>query len=154
MVFVSREEENSYGAVGLSKDHRLPLHKNELLRVEEEGLELRTDENSNEWRLCAAEDPIGSATTRALGNLRPGMLSEAEVNSYKIRDGRDIMLLLGTRGLFANLSSSVVVSALFSYTEPFGEVALRNVCREARRKNEEVGGALPDVTGIAISLGR
>ncbi|CAD7970947.1 unnamed protein product [Amoebophrya sp. A120] len=136
VVLASREESQSegstFGAVALSKDHTILTHKGEAQR-------LRNNPK-------AESQP--QQLTRHLG--LPADLSvvktQAEVNAYKINPGQDLLLILGTKGLWNQYSNSALVSALLAN----GVDHLRTSCEKAKMLQSSQSG--DDVTAIAVSL--
>jgi len=80
------------------------------------------------------------------------VLTSAEVNAYRINPGQDLMLILGTRGLFEAFSNSALVSQLIGH----GVDHLRTVCEKARdhkMKGRTLGiDGEDDVTAIVVTL--
>lgn len=140
----------------LSRDHRAD-DLEEATRVQAEGGEVRQlRPGSGAARVYApgSERPA-MALTRSLGAFAAkhcGVSGEPEVTTYKIRPGQDVLLLLGSDGLFEFCSGTDIANRVCS--EGVSEAVLQDICSCARRRwaRNSANDTVDDITIIAVSL--
>ncbi|CAD7971014.1 unnamed protein product [Amoebophrya sp. A25] len=143
VVLASKEDGGSFGAVALTKDHKVDTHKGESARLQKTpGVILQSVAEGTTAVFKDGAGDQGSVLTRHLGSVpHDAVLTSAEVNAYRINAGQDLMLVLGTRGLFHRFSNSALVSQLIGH----GVDYLGPVCEKAREGGD-------DVTAVVVTL--
>jgi len=158
VVLASRNDEDpsAFAATGVTRDHR-PHDEEEAERIRQGGGEIRKlHRNSGAVRVFGrGQDRPALALTRTLGAsgvLDCGVTAEPEVASYRIRPGVDVLLVLGTDGLFEFCSNEDAVGKVLR--EGVTTTTLEELCEESRKQwalssyNETVD----DITVIAVAL--
>jgi len=149
------EETTSFSVTPLTRDHR-PDDAEEAERVCRDGGEVRKmSRNSGSVRVFASgEDRPALALTRSLGVSSAsdcGVTSVPEVSAYRLRPGVDVLLLLGTDGLFEFCNPQDAVEKLIRETSVS---VLDEVCTFSREQWEQssYNQTVDDITAIAVSL--
>jgi len=139
----------------LTRDHR-PDDAEEAERVCRDGGEVRKmSRNSGSVRVFASgEDRPALALTRSLGVSAAsdcGVTSVPEVSAYRLRPGVDILLLLGTDGLFEFCNAQDAVDKLIGETSV---AVLDEICTFSREQwaQSSYNQTVDDITSIAVSL--
>lgn len=158
VVLASRREDepSSFAVTALTRDHR-PDDAEEAARVQRSGGIVRKLHGaSGAYRVFAREDVSPTlALTRTLGASRAstcGVSSEPEVAAYRLRLGVDVLLLLGTDGLFEFCGHADAAVRLLEKGN--SRDTLEDLCAESRQQwakcsyNETVD----DITAVSIFL--
>eukprot|EP00929_Paragymnodinium_shiwhaense_P069688 TRINITY_DN35152_c0_g1_i1.p1 TRINITY_DN35152_c0_g1~~TRINITY_DN35152_c0_g1_i1.p1 ORF type:complete len:1075 (-),score=224.73 TRINITY_DN35152_c0_g1_i1:62-3286(-) len=159
VVLASRRDEDSpsFSVTALTRDHR-PDDSEEAERVRHQGGDIRAlPNNPAAVRVFAAggEQPI-SALTRTLGLACAvdicGVSAEPEVAAYRLRPGTDVLLMLGTDGLFEFVSNSHAAGQVLQ--RGVSAPVLEELCSESRRQWQQTScnQTVDDITAIAVSL--
>lgn len=156
IILASQDEANSFSVTALTRDHR-PDDAEEADRIRREGGEVRKlHRNSAAVRIFAVDqDRPASALTRCLGasaSSMCGVVPDPEINAYRLRPGVDVLLLLGTDGLFEFCNDRDAVGAMLR--SGVDVPALEEICAESRRQwaSSSYNETVDDVTAIAVSL--
>lgn len=159
-------ESSSYGGgaggaepftvAALTREHR-PDDIGEELRVQSQGGEVRRlSSNPNAGRVFVpGRNYPGLALTRALGDssaVQCGVLAEPEVSGRRLRAGADVLLVLGTDGLFEFCSNEDVVAPLLRHGVATG--ILEEIAAESRQRwaANSYNQTIDDATIVAVSL--
>eukprot|EP00747_Dinoflagellata_sp_TGD_P164338 gnl/TRDRNA2_/TRDRNA2_184142_c0_seq1.p1 gnl/TRDRNA2_/TRDRNA2_184142_c0~~gnl/TRDRNA2_/TRDRNA2_184142_c0_seq1.p1 ORF type:complete len:844 (+),score=110.49 gnl/TRDRNA2_/TRDRNA2_184142_c0_seq1:65-2533(+) len=158
IILASRREDEptAFTVTALTRDHR-PDEPEEAERVRREGGEVRKlHRNSGAVRVFAGgQDRPALALTRTLGATGAagcGVSAEPEVSAYRLRIGTDVLLMLGTDGLFEFCSNSDAVGKLLREGVSVG--VLEEICGESRRQwaASSYNETVDDITAVAVSL--
>merc|ERR1711920_759935 len=101
---------SAFTVTALTRDHR-PCDQEEADRIQQNGGEVRKPkENSGVARVFPrGRDRPALALTRCLGASFAnacGVTAESEISTYRLRPGVDVLLVLGTDGLFEFCSNT------------------------------------------------
>jgi len=150
------DEPSSLSVTALTRDHR-PDDPEEAERVREHGGDIRKlHRNSGAVRVFRPDqDRPALALTRCLGATSSsdcGVTAEPEVAAYRLRPGVDVLLVLGTDGLFEFCSNEDAASKLLR--DGVGVDALEDLCAESRQQwaKSSYNETVDDITAIAVSL--
>merc|ERR1712232_1236145 len=114
--------------------------------------------NSGAVRVFASgQERPALALTRSLGatgSADAGVSPEAEIAVYQLRHGVDVLLLLGTDGLFEFCKRTDAIERLLR-EEPLASV-LEELCEESRKRwvESSCNGTVDDITAIALTFPR
>lgn len=148
-------DNGTFLASALTRDHR-PDDQEEAERISQQGGEVRRmHRTTGGLRVFGAgEDRPALALTRSLGASvahHCGVIAEPEVSAYRLRPGVDLLLLLGTDGLFEFCDENEAVAALID-----GATAeqLEALCEESRQRwtKSSYNETVDDITAIAVTL--
>eukprot|EP00931_Biecheleriopsis_adriatica_P050164 TRINITY_DN29032_c0_g1_i1.p1 TRINITY_DN29032_c0_g1~~TRINITY_DN29032_c0_g1_i1.p1 ORF type:complete len:1061 (+),score=199.12 TRINITY_DN29032_c0_g1_i1:52-3234(+) len=147
---------SAFTVTSLTKDHR-PDDAEEAERVRTHGGEIRKlRENSGAARVFArGQDRPALALTRTLGAsaaIECGVTAEPDVSAYRLRPGVDVLLVLGTDGLFEFCSNTTAAGQILK--EGVTESTLSSLCRQSRRQwaASSYNETVDDITAIAAVL--
>lgn len=151
------DEPSAFSVTALTRDHR-PDDPEEAERVRRQGGEIRRmHRNTGAARVFAKDqDRPALALTRTLGaslaEQECGVTSEPEVSAYRLRPGVDVLLMLGTDGLFEFCDNTDAAGRLLR--EGVGVGMLETICAESRQKwsQSSYNETVDDITAIAVSL--
>jgi len=156
VLLASQDEPNSFSVTALTRDHR-PDDAEEADRIRREGGEVRRlHRNSGAVRVFAVDqDRPASALTRCLGasgSVACGVASDPEIKAYKLRPSIDVLLVLGTDGLFEFCNDMDAVGTMLR--EGVEVSVLEEVCNESRKQwaSSSYNETVDDITVIAVSL--
>jgi serine/threonine protein phosphatase PrpC len=149
-------DSDAFTVTALSGDHR-PDCADEAERIQQHGGEIRTlHENSGAARVFGrGQDGPALALTRSLGAsaaVKCGVLSEPEVSAYRLRPGVDVLLILGTDGLFEFRSNTNAAGHVLK--EGVTTEALQKLCASSRClwSRSSYNETVDDITAIAVTL--
>mmetsp|Transcript_89666 Transcript_89666/g.254199 ORF Transcript_89666/g.254199 Transcript_89666/m.254199 type:complete len:870 (+) Transcript_89666:86-2695(+) len=147
---------SAFTVTALTRDHR-PEDPEEAERVRQVGGEIRKlRENSGATRVFAKnQDRPALALTRSLGAsaaLDAGVTAEPEVSAYRLRPGVDVLLILGTDGLFEFCNNSHAAGQILK--EGVTAEALQALCANSRQQwaRSSYNETVDDITVIAAAL--
>lgn len=148
-------ETSAFTVTALTKDHR-PDDEEEADRVRKHGGEIRKlRENSGAARVfMKGQDRPALALTRTLGAsaaLECGVTAEPDVSAYRLRPGVDVLLLLGTDGLFEFCDNSDAAAQILK--EGVSDAALRSLCGASQKQwaQSSYNETVDDITAIAAA---
>lgn len=151
-----KEEVGSFAVTALTRDHK-PDDPEEEKRVQSKGGDVRRLHNgSGSARVFApGQNKPGLALTRTLGDSAAsdcGVTYEPEVSAYRLRPGTDVLLVLGTDGLFEFCSNKDVSTKLLQCG--VDSTALEELCAESRQRwaANSYNETVDDITAVAVSL--
>lgn len=147
---------SAFTVTALTNDHR-PDDADEAERVRQNGGEVRKlHKNSGAARVFApGRDRPGLALTRcfgASGAAEFGVTAEPEVSAYRLRLGVDVLLVLGTDGLFEFCSNTHAAGHIIK--KGVTEDALGELCEGSRQQwsQSSFNETVDDITCIAAAL--
>jgi len=148
---------SSVSVSSLTKDHR-PDNMDEAERVRQQGGEIRRmKNNTGAYRVYDKNKPDqpALALTRTLGASRAsacGVSAEPEITAHRLSPDTDVLLLLGTDGLFEFFNHSDAATRLVR--ENFRGEALEEICEESRQQwiRSSYNETVDDITAVAVSL--
>lgn len=147
---------SAFTVTALTKDHR-PDCEEEAERIRQSGGEIRKlRENAGAARVFAkGQDRPALALTRTLGASAAkdcGVISEPEVAAYKLRAGVDVVLILGTDGLFEFCTNSQTAGMLLK--DGLKESTLSSLFALSRQNwtSRSFNETVDDITVIAAAL--
>jgi serine/threonine protein phosphatase PrpC len=147
---------SSISVAALTRDHR-PDNVDEAERVRQQGGEIRRmKNNSGAYRVYEKlSDQPALALTRTLGASRAstcGVSAVPEITSHRLTPGVDVLLLLGTDGLFEFFNHSDAATRLVQ--DNFRSEALEDICEESRQQwfRSSYNETVDDITAVAVSL--
>jgi len=150
------EEPTSFSVTALTRDHR-PDDAEEAERIRRHGGEIRKlHRNSGAVRVFARDqDRPGLALTRTLGAVSAadcGVSPEPEISAYRLRPGIDVLLMLGTDGLFEFCDNTEAAGKLLK--NGVSVSVLEEICAESRQQwaQSSYNETVDDITAIAVSL--
>lgn len=158
VVLASHREEDpaAFSVTALTRDHR-PDDAGEAERVRKDGGDIRKlHRNSGAVRVFARDsDRPALALTRTLGASAAascGVIPEPEVSAYRLRPGIDVLLVLGTDGLFEFCGNTEVAGRILK--EGASSAVLEQICAHSRRlwAQSSYNETVDDITAIAVSL--
>jgi len=151
-----QEEPASLTVTPLTNDHR-PNSQLEAARIEQHGGEIRRLHTSTgPVRVFARnQDRPALALTRTLGASAAvdcGVVAEPEISAYHLRPGVDVLLILGTDGLFEFCNCTSAAEKLIGGGVNVG--ALEDICSASRHQweNGSFNETVDDITAIAVTL--
>jgi len=165
-ILASRKDEAVSDSLGsnaelevtcLTRDHR-PEDEAECDRLRQHGAEIRTPARGSGGAarvyMPGQSNPV-SALTRSFGSSAAaefGVVAAAEISARPIVRDQDLLLVLGTDGLFEFCSSHEVVSEFLRLGA--NAAALEATCAKARRRwvRNSHSGTFDDITAISVSL--
>lgn len=144
----------SLAVTSLTRDHR-PDDPDEERRVQEAGGEVRKLDGGASRVFAPGQRYPALALTRSLGvsaSASCGVIPDPEVTAWRLRPNHDLLLVLGTDGLFEFCSNDDVTGHLLQ--RGISTEVLEEVCAESRRLWElnSYNQTVDDTTAIAISL--
>lgn len=149
-------EPSAFTVTALTRDHR-PDDSDEADRIRSHGGEIRKLwENSGAVRVFSpGQDRPALALTRSLGASAAmccGVSAVPEVSAYRLRPGVDMLLLLGTDGLFEFCSNTHAAGQLLK--KGVSAAALEDLCCQSREQwaNNSYNETVDDITAIAAVL--
>jgi len=149
-------EPSAFTVTTLTRDHR-PDDVEEAQRVRQHSGEIRKlRETSGAARVFArGQDKPALALTRSLGASAAascGVISEPEVSAYRLRPGVDVLLLLGTDGLFEFCNNTSAAGQLLK--DGLSMSALEELCQQSRERwtKSSFNETVDDITAIAAVL--
>mmetsp|Transcript_6497 Transcript_6497/g.10416 ORF Transcript_6497/g.10416 Transcript_6497/m.10416 type:complete len:705 (-) Transcript_6497:102-2216(-) len=157
-VLVSQKEEDveSFVLTTLTREHR-PDDPEEEHRVRSWGGEIRKSSNgAGVGRIFVpGRNHPALPLTRSLGaaaSVECGVLSEPEISSHRLRHGSDVLLVLGTDGLFEFCTSGDVAAPLLEHG--VSTEILEDICSLSRQRWEanSYNQTVDDMTVIVVSL--
>lgn len=147
---------SAFTVTALTKDHR-PDDPDEAERIRQAGGEVRRlRETSGAVRVFAkGQDRPGLALTRSLGasaSAACGVTAEPEVSAYRLRPGVDVLLLLGTDGLFEFCNNTAAAGQLLK--EGVSQASLQDLCGQSRERwsRSSYNETVDDITAVAALL--
>lgn len=147
---------SAFTVTALTRDHR-PDDPEEVERIRQAGGEVRKlRETSGAMRVFAkGSDRPGLALTRTLGasaSAACGVTAEPEVSAYRLRPGVDVLLLLGTDGLFEFCDNNAAAGQLLK--DGVSQGTLQDLCAQARDRwaKSSYNETVDDITAIAAML--
>ncbi|CAE8614728.1 unnamed protein product, partial [Polarella glacialis] len=147
---------SAFTVTSLTRDHR-PDDEEEAERVRQHGGEIRKlRENSGAARVFSkGQDRPALALTRTLGASAAsecGVSAEPDVSAYRLRPGVDVLLVLGTDGLFEFCSNTTAAGQILK--EGVTDTCLSSLCRASRRQwaQSSYNETVDDITAIAAVL--
>lgn len=158
-VLVSRTEEHSESFVltTLTREHR-PDEPEEEMRIKMHGGEVRKLNNgAGAGRVFVpGTNHPALPLTRSLGvsaAAECGVLPEPEIASHRLRPDIDVLLVLGTDGLFEFCSSRDVAAPLLEHGTTMA--TLEEICALSKQRwaANSYNQTVDDMTVIAVSLG-
>jgi serine/threonine protein phosphatase PrpC len=149
-------DSSAFTVTALSHDHR-PDSSEEAERIHQSGGEIRKlHENSGAPRVFArGQDRPAMALTRSLGASAAaecGVIAEPEVSAYKLRLGIDVLLVLGTDGLFEFCSNTKAAGHILK--EGVTAESIQSLCESSRSQwaKGSYNETVDDITAIAALL--
>eukprot|EP00930_Biecheleria_cincta_P060936 TRINITY_DN46511_c0_g1_i1.p1 TRINITY_DN46511_c0_g1~~TRINITY_DN46511_c0_g1_i1.p1 ORF type:complete len:979 (-),score=147.61 TRINITY_DN46511_c0_g1_i1:12-2948(-) len=149
-------ETAAFTVTALTKDHR-PDEPEESERVRRHGGEIRKlRENSGAARVfMKGRDRPALALTRTLGASAAsecGVTAEPDVSAYRLRPGVDVLLVLGTDGLFEFCSNDNAAAQILK--EGVTDAVVSSLCRASRRQwaQGSYNETVDDITEVAAVL--
>jgi len=150
------EPSAAFTVTALTRDHR-PDNAEEAERIRQHGGEVRRlRESSGSARVfaCNQERP-GLALTRCFGASTAtecGVTAEPEVSAYRLRPGVDVLLVLGTDGLFEFCSNTNAAGHILK--EGISAEALQAISVTSREQwaQSSYNETVDDITVIAAAL--
>jgi len=149
-------EPSALTVTALTKEHR-PDDAEEAERVRQLGGEIRKlRESSSSARVFAAKkDRPGLALTRCFGAsaaMECGITAEPEISAYRLRPNIDVLLLLGTDGLFEFCSNTRAASQILK--EGVSHESLEALCAASQQQwaQTSYNETVDDITVIAATL--
>lgn len=150
------DEPAAFSVTALTRDHR-PDDAEEAERIRRQGGEIRKPHRSSgAVRVFARDqDRPALALTRTLGASTAqecGVSAEPEVSAYRLRPGVDVLLMLGTDGLFEFCGNTDAAGKILR--EGASLQVLEEICAESRRQwaKSSYNETVDDITAIAVSL--
>jgi len=147
---------SAFTVTALTRDHR-PDDADEAERVRQAGGEVRKlREGSGAARVFACgQDRPGLALTRSLGAsaaMDCGVTAEPEVSAYRLRPGVDVLLVLGTDGLFEFCSNTTAAGQILK--EGVTAASLQELCAASRQQwaQSSYNETVDDITAVAAAL--
>jgi len=147
---------SAFTVTALTRDHR-PDDVEEAERIRQAGGEVRKlRETSGAVRVFAkGSDRPALALTRTLGasaSSACGVLAEPEISAYRLRPGVDVLLLLGTDGLFEFCDNTAAAGQLLK--EGVSLATLQDLCSQSRDRwaKSSYNETVDDITAIAALL--
>lgn len=152
-----RERDTSALSVSvLTRDHR-PDNLDEAERIGREGGEIRRlRKGSGAVRVFERnQDRPALALTRSLGASGAstcGVVATPEVSAYRLSPGVDVLLVLGTDGLFEFCGNEDIATRVLA--DGVDDAVLEDICGEARRQwaRSSYNETVDDITAVAVSL--
>lgn len=149
-------EPSAFTVTSLTRDHR-PDDAEEAQRIRQHGGEIRKlRETSGAVRVFSqGQDRPALALTRSLGASAAascGVVAEPEVSAYRLRPGVDVLLLLGTDGLFEFCNNTSAAGQLLKDGPSVS--ALEDLCQQSRERwaKSSFNETVDDITAIAAVL--
>jgi len=149
-------EPSALTVTALTREHR-PDDAEEAERVRQLGGEIRKlRESSSSARVFAAKkDRPGLALTRCFGASAAtecGITAEPEISAYRLRPNIDVLLLLGTDGLFEFCSNTHAASQILK--DGVSHESLEALCAAAQQQwaQTSYNETVDDITVIAATL--
>merc|ERR1711948_166088 len=101
------------------------------------------------------QDRPALALTRSLGASAAancGVIAEPEVAAYRLRPGVDVLLMLGTDGLFEFCGNTDAAARVLR--DGVSVTALEELCQSSRQQwaQSSYNETVDDITAIAVSL--
>jgi len=163
IILASRREDDQsvFSVTPLTRDHR-PDDAEEAERVQRDGGDIRKlHSNSGPVRVFGrGQDRPALALTRSLGASAAsecGVIAEPEVSAYRLRcrknaPERDVLLMLGTDGLFEFCNSHEATSKVLK--EGVTSSVLEEICEESRQRwaQSSYNNTVDDITAILATL--
>merc|ERR1712039_103791 len=147
---------SAFTVTALTKDHR-PNDEDEAERVRQSGGEVRhTSDNGRAARVFPLGlDKPAFALTRCLGASFAavcGVSAEPEVSTYRLRPGIDVLLILGTDGLFECCNNTHAAGQILK--DGVSTESVNALCASARQQwaQSSCNQTVDDITAIAAML--
>lgn len=149
-------DSSAFTVTALTRDHR-PDDSLEAERIRRHGGEIRKlRETSGAVRVFApGQDRPALALTRSLGATASaccGVIAEPDISAYRLRPGVDVLILVGTDGLFEFCSNSIAAGQLLK--DGISAPVLEDLCRQSRERwaKSSYNETVDDITAIAATL--
>jgi len=149
-------EPESFSVTALTRDHR-PDDTEEAERIQRDGGEVRRmHKSTGAFRVFAPrQDRPALALTRSLGasgSTYCGVSSEPEVSAYRLRPSIDVLLILGTDGLFEFCDNTDAAGKMLRNGVTVS--TLKELCGEAQQRwaQSSYNDTVDDVTAISVLL--